>query len=66
MSADKFRLVANVRGGSTSFPLSAVQYKSLEDARTGAKQLMHEQQRVMRVMVVQDELPPSFVEWIER
>tara|TARA_B100001146_G_C15905794_1_gene316581 strand:- start:321 stop:521 length:201 start_codon:yes stop_codon:yes gene_type:complete len=66
MSANKFRLVANVRGGSTSFPLSAIQYKSLEDARTGAKQLMHEQQRVMRVMVVQDELLPRFVEWLER
>lgn len=66
MSVDKFRLVANVRGGSTSFPLSAVRYESLEDARIGAKQLIHEQQRVMRVMVVQDELPPRFVEWIER
>ncbi len=66
MAADMFRLITNVRGGVTSFPLTARRYESLEDARAGAKKLMHEQQRVMRVMVVGDELSPRFVEWIER
>ncbi len=61
-----FKLIANVRGGVTSFPQTASRFTSVDDARAGAKQLMHEYQRVMRVMIVRDEIPASFVEWIER
>ncbi len=60
-----FRLVSTVRGGSVNSPAIASNYTTVGEARDAAKQLMHEHQRVVRVMIV--EAPSSqFVEWMDR
>jgi len=60
-----FRLVSTVRGGSVNSAEIASQYTTVEEARDAAKRLMHEHQRVVRVMIV--EAPASrFVEWMDR
>ena len=59
-----FKLVATVRGGTTNAPAAALQYPSADAAREAAKQLMHEYQRVVRVMIVEE--PSRFVEWMDR
>ena len=61
-----FKLIATVRGGSTNSPLIASRFATIEDARAGAKQLMHENQRVSRIMIVHAGLPVRFAEWIEK
>ncbi len=61
-----FKLIATVRGGSTNSPLIASRFATIDDARVGAKQLMHENQRVSRIMVVHAEVPVRFAEWIEK
>ena len=40
-------------------------YDSLEAARATVKAMYHDD-RVLRVFVVTDEVPPQFVEWVER
>jgi len=61
-----FRLVTTVRRGSASnLPGSWLRYPSIEDARAGAAELLRHE-RVMRVMVVRDSLPMTFVEWRDR
>ena len=62
----RFKLIPTVRGGSTNSPLVAARYASVDDAREGSKQLILESNRIMRVMIVADEHPVRFVEWIER
>ena len=59
-----FKLVATVRGGAVNAPAAASQYPSADAAREAAKQLMHEHQRVVRVMIVEE--PSRFVEWMDR
>ena len=59
-----FKLITTVRGGAVNAPAISVRYSSLEAAREAAKQLMHEHQRVVRVMIV--ESPSRFVEWMDR
>ena len=59
-----FKLVATVRGGATNAPAIAERYDSVDAARDAAKQLMHEHQRVVRVMIVEE--PSRFVEWMDR
>lgn len=60
-----FKLVTTVRGGAVNSPAASAKYESVDDARTAAKELMHEHQRVVRVMIVED--PSSrFVEWFDR
>ena len=59
-----YKLVATVRGGATNAPAVSVRYGTVDDAREAAKQLMHEHQRVVRVMIVEE--PSRFVEWMER
>jgi hypothetical protein len=61
-----FRLVATVRRGSASNLAAAwAQYPTLDAARVGATALLRED-RVLRVMIVSDEVPPTFIEWVER
>ena len=61
-----FRLVATMRRGSASgMPQAWARYASVEAARTGAAELLKED-RVLRVMVVRNEIPLAFVEWLER
>lgn len=66
IAAAMFKLIATVRGGATNSPQIAMRFATVEEARTGAKQLMHENNRVTRVMIVENGLSPKFVEWIER
>jgi hypothetical protein len=61
-----FRLIATTRRGSASgMPLAVARYAVLETARAGAVELLRDE-RVVRVMVVRNEVPPAFVEWVER
>ena len=60
-----FKLVSTVRGGSVNSPDVENQYDTVDEARDAAKQLMHEHQRVVRVMIV-DAQSSGFVEWMDR
>lgn len=53
------------QGGSVNSPAVANQYDTVDEARDAAKQLMHEHQRVVRVMIV-DAQSSGFVEWMDR
>ena len=64
--SDTYKLIVTVRGGSTNSPLVSARYNTVEDARAGSKQLMHENARITRVMIVVNQEPPRFVEWIEK
>ena len=65
MVARAFRLRPIMKQGTaSSIPETWTHYRSVEDARAGAK-LMYQNDRVLRVMVVTDSVG-SFVEWIER
>jgi len=61
-----FKLVTTMRRGSASgMPQAWAQYASVETARAGAAELLRED-RVLRVMIVRDAIPQTFVEWSER
>jgi len=61
-----FKLVTTMRRGSSSgMPQAWARYASVEAARAGAAELLRED-RVLRVMVVRNEIPQAFVEWLER
>jgi len=61
-----FKLVTTMRRGSASgMPQAWARYASVEAARLGAAELLRED-RVLRVMVVRNEMPLAFVEWMER
>ena len=61
-----FKLIATMRRGTASgIPEGWAQYASIESARAGATSLLHED-RILRVMVVRNEVPSVFVEWRER
>jgi hypothetical protein len=61
-----FRLVTTMRRGSASgMPQAWAVYSSVEAARSGAAELLKED-RVLRVMIVRNEIPSAFVEWQER
>ena len=61
-----FKLIATLRRGSSSMmPAAWADYGLLDAARTGAADLLRDD-RVLRVMVVHNEVPPAFVEWVER
>jgi hypothetical protein len=61
-----FRLVTTMRRGSASgLPQAWARYDSVEAARAGGADLLREE-RVLRVMIVRNEMPQAFVEWLER
>jgi hypothetical protein len=61
-----FRLIATMRRGSSSgMPQAWARYAVIETARAGAAELLRDD-RVVRVMVVRNEIPSSVVEWLER
>ncbi|MBI3401864.1 MAG: hypothetical protein HY048_10630 [Acidobacteria bacterium] len=61
-----FKLVATMRRGLASgMPQAWARYASVEAARAGADELLREE-RVLRVMIVRNEIPQAFVEWSER
>ncbi len=61
-----FRLILTMRRGSaTGLAAASARYATLEAARAGTAVLLHDD-RVLRVMIVRNEIPPAFVEWAER
>jgi hypothetical protein len=61
-----FRLIVTVRRGSASnLPGVWERYPTLEEARAAGAALARNE-RVTRVAVVRNDVPPTFVEWLER
>ena len=61
-----FRLIVGVRRGSAcSIPAAGRPYPTLEQARTAAASLLRNE-RVTRIAIVRNEVPPAFVEWLDR
>ncbi len=61
-----FRLVTTMRRGSASgMPQAWARYASIEMARAGAAELLREE-RVVRVMIVRNEVPGAYVEWCDK
>ena len=61
-----FRLRPIMRQGTaSSIPETWVRFASLADARRAIKPMYHDD-RVLRVFIVSDTVPPRFVEWVER
>ena len=61
-----FKLIATMRRGSSCGMAAAwARYQTRDTARAGAGDLLKDD-RVLRVMIVRNEVPPAFVEWVER
>jgi hypothetical protein len=61
-----FKLVVTVRRGTAAtFGAAWTAYPTLDTARLGAAALLRNE-RVQRIVIVRDEIPPAFVEWVER
>ena len=61
-----FRLITTMKQGTASgLAAAAARYPTVEAARAGAAALFTND-RVLRVMVVRNEIPPAFVEWRDR
>ena len=58
-----FRLIATVKRGTADFPQVVTTYVTQELARAAGQELMRHE-RVLRVMIVLNEVPPRFVEWL--
>ncbi|MGE0704730.1 MAG: hypothetical protein AB7P22_12425 [Vicinamibacterales bacterium] len=53
------------RGTSTGIDTAGARYSTLEAARIGAATVLRDD-RVLRVAITRNEIPPAFVEWRER
>ena len=53
------------QGTPSSVPETWERYRTLESARAAVKHAYRDD-RVLRMFIVTDEVPPRFVEWIER
>jgi len=61
-----FKLIATMRrGSSTGIAAAWARYDTVEAARIGTATLFRDD-RILRVMIVRNEVPPAFVEWAER
>ena len=61
-----FRLLAGVRRGNASnLPEVWHQYPTLEQARIAARVLLRHE-RVTRITVVRNAVPPAFIEFVDR
>ena len=61
-----FKLIPTMRRGSASgFAAAWARYPTIEAARLGTATLLRDD-RILRVMVVRNEVPTAFVEWVER
>jgi hypothetical protein len=61
-----FKLIATMRRGtSTNLAAAWASYPTIEAARAGTATLLRDD-RVLRVMIVRNEIPPAYVEWVER
>jgi hypothetical protein len=65
-SQKMFKLIATMRRGTgTDLAAAWARYPTLEAARLGTTTLLRDD-RILRVMIVRNEIPPAFVEWAER
>ena len=53
------------QGTAASVQETWERYGTIENARTAIKHAYHDD-RVLRMFIVTDEVPPRFVEWVER
>ena len=53
------------RGTASGMPAASARYPTIQSARAGAASLLRDD-RILRVMVVRNEVPPAYVEWVER
>ena len=53
------------QGTASSIPETWETYGTLESARAAVKHAYHDD-RVLRMYIVSDDVPPRFVEWVER
>ena len=53
------------RGSATALPQASTDYPSIESARVGATELLRED-RILKVMIVRDEAPGGYVEYVDR
>ena len=61
-----FKVITTMRRGSASDLAAAwARYPTLEAARLGTATLLRDD-RVLRVMIVRNEIPSAFVEWAQR
>lgn len=61
-----FKVITTMRRGSASGLAAAwARYPTLEAARLGTATLLSDD-RILRVMIVRNEIPPAFVEWAQR
>jgi len=61
-----FKLITTMRRGtSTDLAAAWARYPTLDAARVGTATLLRDD-RVLRVMIVRNEIPPAYVEWVER
>jgi hypothetical protein len=62
----RYRLLATmVQGTASALPEAWQSYRNVEDARIGAREMLHNH-RVLRVAIVEDRIPLQFVEWVGR
>jgi hypothetical protein len=61
-----YKLITTMRRGSSSDLAAAwARYPTIEAARVGVTTLLRDD-RILRVMIVRNEIPAAFVEWVER
>jgi hypothetical protein len=61
-----FKLIGTMRQGTaTDLAAAWARYPTVEAARIGTATLLRDA-RILRVMIVRNEVPPAFVEWAER
>jgi len=61
-----FKLITTLRrGSSTGLAAAWARYATIDAARVGTSTLLRDD-RILRVMIVRNEIPPAFVEWVER
>ena len=61
-----FKIIATMRRGTaTALAAAYSRYPTVEAARAGTAILLHDD-RILRVMIVRNEIPPAFVEWADR
>jgi hypothetical protein len=62
----RYRLLATmVQGTAAALPEAWQSYRTVGEARLGAGEMLHNH-RVLRVAIVEDRIPPQFVEWVGR
>ena len=61
-----FKLIATMqRGRATDLAAAYARYPTVDAPRVGTATLLRDD-RISPVMIVRNEIPPAFVEWVER